>query len=192
MYGPHKYVIKCVALVEIVTWFLAQSAIWVGHSWSCQSIYFTCWVGFVSFYSNRISSKKVASSSRSRWFVSITFLKIILLNHRGGYLINLPCFADEKGWFCRVFPFTDTVEKLIYVGSEAVAATADGETVHAILFRGVSVNKLIFKADCRTNTIFRSVTGKYLWSYNTKTGDYKNHRLEDELQRCTCISGVVL
>ena len=174
-----------------MTWFLAQSAIWVGHSWSCQSIYFTCWVGFVSCYSNRISSKKVARSSRSRWFVSITFLKIILLKITE-VAKNLPCFADKKGWFYRVFPFTDTVEKLIHLGSEAVAATADGETVHAILYRCVSVNKLIFKADCRTNTIFRSVIGKYLWSYNTKTGDCKNHRLEDELQRCTCISGVVL
>jgi len=39
MCGPHWYVIPCAALVKIVSYFLAQSAMWVEHSWTRSTNY---------------------------------------------------------------------------------------------------------------------------------------------------------
>jgi len=90
-------------------------------------------------------------------FASVKFFKISFQSHRNDDLTKPFNRADDKGWLCRVVPFSDEVEKLICVNAKAVAAVVEAEIIYAILEWYVSVSGLACDDDRKINTQFFSV-----------------------------------
>jgi len=108
---------------------------------------------------------------------------------------NSASHADKKGWLNWLHPISGKWEKLTFINSHAVSAVGVGETIYAVLSRSVSVIR--FANDlCSNNNYDKSnlcsATGYYLWEYNTKNGEQRKRRLDDDLELGTCCGAFAL